>query len=265
MSAVVASLAGTSGTANAHEVANESLSGATHATANGHADAVGRPVAATPRETVAAKPGPAAAAGMAWQGADSAAPAFDAAGLAAAARQPRQTAYVVRRADGALGIALGGQALAGATPGARPLVAMLAPLYPEWLGDRAFTERHGLRFPYVVGEMARGIAGTEMVIAAGRAGLLGFFGAAGLPLAQVAQAIDTIEHALAPLAAPWGVNIIHQPAAPRHEAALVEMLLARRVGRACASAFVQVTDPLVHYVVAGLQRTPQGKPVRRLD
>lgn len=57
----------------------------------------------------------------------------------------------------------------------------LAPIYPEWLGDRRFAEAHGCRFAYVVGEMARGVATANMVVAAGRAGLLGFFGAAGLP------------------------------------------------------------------------------------
>jgi PfaD family protein len=186
-------------------------------------------------------------------------PAFDPAGLMAAASQPRETAFVVRRADGALGIALGGEP----TPGAGQVVAMLAPMYPEWLGDRAFTERHGLRFPYIVGEMARGIAGTVMVIAAGQAGLLGFFGAAGLPLEQVAQAIGTIERALAQLTAPWGVNIIHRPADPEQEHALVDLLLARRVVRASASAFLQVTDALVHYAAAGLQRNAAGKVVRR--
>ena len=51
-------------------------------------------------------------------------------------------------------------------------------LLPEQLGDPAFRASHGVRFAYVVGEMANGIAGEELVEAAVRSGSLGFFGAA---------------------------------------------------------------------------------------
>src|SRR5262249_19118842 len=56
----------------------------------------------------------------------------------------------------------------------------LPPLYPEWLGDRSFAEAHGIRFPYATGSMANGIATPRLVIAVARAGMLGFYGAAGL-------------------------------------------------------------------------------------
>jgi trans-AT polyketide synthase/acyltransferase/oxidoreductase domain-containing protein len=48
----------------------------------------------------------------------------------------------------------------------------LPPLYPEWLGDRAFGEAHGVRFPYVAREMARGIVTTKMVVTMARAEML---------------------------------------------------------------------------------------------
>ena len=60
------------------------------------------------------------------------------------------------------------------------LIGTLPPLYPEWLGDRSFCEIHGIRFPYVSGAMANGIATTQLVIAMAKNGMLGFFGAAGL-------------------------------------------------------------------------------------
>ena len=44
------------------------------------------------------------------------------------------------------------------------LLAVLPPIYPEWLGERSFTATHGVRFPYVVGEMARGIATPRMTV-----------------------------------------------------------------------------------------------------
>ena len=72
----------------------------------------------------------------------------------------------------------------------------LAPLFPEWLGDRRFAEAHGCRFPYIVGEMARGVATPSMVIAAAKAGFLGFFGAAGLMPDAIEIALREISPAL---------------------------------------------------------------------
>jgi hypothetical protein len=111
------------------------------------------------------------------------APDLDERILAAIARV-REPVRLVRQADGAIGIAPSGPALAE-----QELVGLLPPLYPEWLGDRAFAETHGCRFPYVVGEMARGFATADMVIAAVQAGLMGFFGSAGLPPDQIVDAL----------------------------------------------------------------------------
>lgn len=71
--------------------------------------------------------------------------------------------------------------LATGAPPAGPVLGTLPPLYPEWLGGRTFCEAHGVRFPYVAGEMANGIATTGMVAAMARAEMIGFFGAGGLP------------------------------------------------------------------------------------
>ena len=75
--------------------------------------------------------------------------------IAEAAARVREGLMVVRdRATAALGV-LAGPVPAGA---ALDVVAVLPPLYPEWLGDRGFLEAHGVRFPYVAGSMANGIA-----------------------------------------------------------------------------------------------------------
>src|SRR5437588_745015 len=88
--------------------------------------------------------------------------------------------------------------------------SILSPTFPEWLGGRRFTIRHGVRFPYVVGEMANGIATARMVVAAARAGVLGFFGAAGLVPERVEAQLVEIETALG-TEFPWGSNLIHSP------------------------------------------------------
>src|SRR5690349_3933590 len=80
-------------------------------------------------------------------------------GLLAVLRQPRSMATIVRRlSDSVTGAVLGDAPVDGCE-----VVGTLSPLYPEWLGDRSFTTDHGVRFPYVAGEMAQGIAGIAMV------------------------------------------------------------------------------------------------------
>ena len=110
------------------------------------------------------------------------------------------------------------------------LVGVLPPVYPEWLGDRGFNQAHGCRFPYVVGEMARGIASAEMVIAGARAGLMAFFGSAGLSIPDIDEAIQTIQAALGTGIRNWGANLIHSPQEPHMEMDFAELML--EIGRA---------------------------------
>lgn len=148
------------------------------------------------------------------------------------------------------------------TPAAPGPAFELPAVHPEWLGSPAFRERHGSRFAYVVGEMAGGIAGPALVTAAVRAGCVGFLGAAGLAPDAIAEAIRRIRADLGCDRA-WGVNIIHDPADPRTEDAVVDLLLTEGVTRASASAFMAQSDALIRYAASGLTRTGDGRPRRR--
>lgn len=130
----------------------------------------------------------------------------------------------------------------------------LPPVFPEWLGDRGFTATHGVRFAYVVGEMARGIATPGMVVAAAKAGLLGFYGSAGLPLHEVRAGIDKIKAALPAPDSAWGANLIHSPQQPGMERAVVDLFLETGVKRVSASAFMQLSPEVVRFSAAGLRR-----------
>ena len=190
-------------------------------------------------------------------------PAFDDAGLCAAVARIREPAHVVRQGpDGRLGVAFGGRVQPG--PVTYPVLGTLPALYPEWLGDRAFTEEHGLRFPYVAGEMANGIATPRMVVAMARAGMLGFFGAAGLAPRRVHDALDEIERALGDGAGgSWGTNLIHSPAEPALEDAVADLYIRRGVKRIGVSAFMSLTPAVVRCAASGLLRDAQGRIVRR--
>ncbi len=143
------------------------------------------------------------------------------------------------------------------------LVGTLPAIYPEWLGDRAFTATHNLRFAYVGGAMARGIASAELVIALGKIGCMGFFGSAGLPIEKTEQAIVQIKQALDPMGASWGVNLIHTPATPHEENALIDLYLHHGVTRVSAAAFMGSNKALTRFVCKGLYRDEQGLVQRR--
>ncbi|MDQ3031898.1 MAG: PfaD family polyunsaturated fatty acid/polyketide biosynthesis protein [Myxococcota bacterium] len=193
-------------------------------------------------------------------------PVYDPRELEAAIHRVRDVVHVVRDArTGALGLAFGGQpsGAANGQPG-ETLMATLPALYPEWLGDRSFQEVHGVRFPYVTGAMANGIATTRLVIAMARARMLGFFGAAGLAKPRVEAAVDELVRELGdhPELA-WGVNLIHSPQEPELEAAVADMLIARGVRRVEASAFMALTPSIVRYACKGLTQSPDGTIHRR--
>ncbi|MFE2283327.1 PfaD family polyunsaturated fatty acid/polyketide biosynthesis protein [Streptomyces sp. NPDC059443] len=153
----------------------------------------------------------------------------------------------------------------GLVMGARPtgaVVGTLPPLYPEWLGGRAFCEAHGVRFPYVAGEMANGIASTRMVVAMARAEMLGFFGAGGLGFPEVERGVRQLVAELA--GAPnWGVNLIHSPGEPELEYRVAKLLLQNAVPCISVSAFMALTPAVVLCSAAGLSRGADGRIVRR--
>jgi trans-AT polyketide synthase/acyltransferase/oxidoreductase domain-containing protein len=192
-------------------------------------------------------------------------PAFGADDLSAVLPRVREPLHIVREGGrGRIGAALGGELVFSSAPheGDYALMATLPPLYPEWMGDRSFCEVHGVRFPYVAGEMANGIATTRMVIAMGRAEMLAFFGAAGLAYERVEQAVVELERELGPNA-PWGVNLIHSPNEPALENRIADLLIRHDVTRTSASAFIELTPAVVRCAAAGLRIDPSSGRVQR--
>ncbi len=137
-----------------------------------------------------------------------------------------------------------------------PLLAYLPPLRPAQLGSATFLADHGLKFPYMTGAMANGIASAEIVEAMSRAGMLGSFGAAGLSKERVTLAVDRLQANLGDR--PFCINLIHSPNEPAHEAALVELFLKRGVRLIEASAYLDLTPAVVRYRLAGLRRRADG-------
>jgi PfaD family protein len=129
-------------------------------------------------------------------------------------------------------------------------------LKPENLGDESFRHDHRLRYAYVAGAMANGIASTRLVAEMARAGMLSFFGAAGLGLERIESAIDELAGAVP--GASYGFNLIHSPNEPELEADLVSLYLRRGIRLVEASAYLRLTLPVVRYRVSGIKRDADG-------
>jgi trans-AT polyketide synthase/acyltransferase/oxidoreductase domain-containing protein len=196
-----------------------------------------------------------------WQSGNTS-PAFAADDIAQVVERVREPVFLVQDPmTAALGVALGGETVArDQTNGIPhwPLLAVLPPLYPEWLGDRSFGEVHGVRFPYVSGAMANGIATTDIVIAMSRAGFLGFFGAAGLSLGRVEKAVALLKSELGE-SAPWGCNLIHSPAEPALEEAVADLYIREGVKRVSAAAYMALTPAIVRFALSGIRQDETGR------
>jgi trans-AT polyketide synthase/acyltransferase/oxidoreductase domain-containing protein len=143
-----------------------------------------------------------------------------------------------------------------------PVIGVIPPLFPEYLGDRAFQAVHNTRFCYVGGAMARGIASAELVIALAESGMLGFFGSAGLSLERLQKELNTIKSRLEPQGLPWGMNLIHTPTELGLESAIVELYLKNGVRKIEAAAFMGLSKAIVHYAFKGLSQDGNGNIIR---
>ena len=125
------------------------------------------------------------------------------------------------------------------------------------LGNKEFREEYGLKYAYLTGAMANGIASKELVIAVGNAGMMGFFGTGGLGLDRVEQDIIAIKEALSDK--PYGMNLLHSPESPETEEKYVDLYMRHGVAHVEAAAFMQMTPALVKYRLAGLYKKDNGE------
>lgn len=162
--------------------------------------------------------------------------------------------------EGQLAVGQGGKIAIGdgdfSGPKSYPLGAYVPALHPQNLGDPGFKQAYNLRYAYVVGAMANGITSAEMVEAAGRAGMIGFFGAAGLALDKIETAIDRLQQSLKDI--PFGFNLIHSPHDPELESATVDLYLRRGIRLVSTSAYLDLTLPLVYFRVKGIHVDRHG-------
>jgi len=199
---------------------------------------------------------------LGWWRADVVEPVYEADDVREILGDLTSAVAVVHTAYG-FAVATGGTAVIGGSNSGTdgyPLAAHLPPLMPEHLGDPAFLKTYRLKYPYMTGAMANGIASTEMVEAIVRDGMLGCYGAAGQSIPTITTAIERLQQTLGSKS--FAVNLIHSPNEPAHEEAVADLLIAKQVRIVEASAYIDLTPAIVRYRVAGLEQGPEGIVVR---
>jgi RluA family pseudouridine synthase len=182
-------------------------------------------------------------------------PASEVADVVAALHDPRRALHVVEDMGGQVRWFTRG--LHGRGAGEMPLRGQVPAIDPATLGSSAFRAAHSLRWAYVAGDMAGGISSVEIVLAMARAGLIGFFGAGGLPLDDVERALVRIREGLGE-GQTYGINLLHNPAEPEVEEHTVDLYLKHGVRRVSASAYMDLTAAIVRYRLTGIRALPDG-------
>ncbi|HEY7147645.1 MAG TPA: ACP S-malonyltransferase [Streptosporangiaceae bacterium] len=150
---------------------------------------------------------------------------------------------------------------AGAAGRGQPARIMPLPqVSAQALGSSDFRRDYGLRYAYLAGAMYHGIASAELVLRMGEAGLMGFFGAGGLSLAELSDAISLFTGRLGP-GGRYGMNLLCTLDDPGYERDVVELYLRRGVRYVEAAAYPQLTVPLLRWRFSGAHRDGAGRPV----
>jgi len=125
------------------------------------------------------------------------------------------------------------------------------------LGSTEFKADYGIKYAYLTGAMYKGIASKEMVVALGRAGLMGYFGAGGVRLEELESVIRSIQAELGD-GQPFGMNMLCNLENPEMEERTVDLYLRCGVTRIEAAAYMKITPSLVRYRLKGITRDERG-------
>lgn len=149
-----------------------------------------------------------------------------------------------------------GEECAFSETGEYRLAAMAAPSCPQSLGDGSFRREYGLRYPLIGGSMAYGISSALMAEKMAESGMMSFVGTGGMAPRQVEENILRLEKSIG--AAPYGFNLIHSPQSPALESTLVDLYLKHQMHLIEASAYINLTPPLIRFRAKGLRRNADG-------
>ena len=163
--------------------------------------------------------------------------------------------YVMRDFQGRIGVSNGGSLVAEGR--GLEVLATVQAMSASQLGDPTFLKDYQVERAYKTGAMANGIASASLVIAIGKAKMLGSFGAAGLVPSRILEAIKQIKNEIPNQS--YAFNLIHSPVEAALESGAVKLFLEHDIRIVEASAYLGLTEHIVHYRAAGLAQKADGE------
>lgn len=133
----------------------------------------------------------------------------------------------------------------------------LPPLPITALGSREFMDAFNVQSACMAGAMANGISSIELVLALAENGWLASFGAAGLPLGTILDAIEQLRLCLGEKT--FAVNLIHSPNDSELEWETARLFVESGVPVVEAAAFLQLTPAIILCRAKGLKSLPSGQ------
>ena len=127
---------------------------------------------------------------------------------------------------------------------------------PESLGSYSFRKDYGIKYAYLSGAMYKGIASKEMVVAMGKAGLMGYLGTGGLSLEEIESAILHIQSELSQNQ-PYGMNLLANNGQD-YEDRLVDMYFKYGIRYVEAASYMQLSSSVIRYRLKGIRRAADG-------
>jgi trans-AT polyketide synthase/acyltransferase/oxidoreductase domain-containing protein len=125
------------------------------------------------------------------------------------------------------------------------------------LGDAEFRKDYGIKYAYLTGAMYKGIASKELVVALGKAGLMGFLGTGGMGLEQIETSIRHIQEQLSGGQA-YGMNFLCDLQQPEVEERTADLYLRHGIRNVEAAAFMRITPALARLRLKGIKRASSG-------
>ncbi len=133
----------------------------------------------------------------------------------------------------------------------------LPPLAVASLGSREFLDTFNLKLACVAGSMANGISSVKLVSAMAQNGCLASYGAAGLSLDEIRDAIQQLQQTLGDKA--FAVNLIHSPGDQRLEEETARLYIEKQIGVIEMSAFLRLTPAIILCRASGLKAFSDGR------
>jgi trans-AT polyketide synthase, acyltransferase and oxidoreductase domains len=179
---------------------------------------------------------------------------FDPESLADLARNPRLPVHIITDATRSMiGAATGGVIAPSFHNSDYHLLGSLHGLYPEWLGDRSFTEIHNVRFP-----ITTTAADTFVIHELASAGILSFYETAERTKERMSHDVGELVRSLA-LSTNWGVTFEHTA----NDTDIANVLTKLDVPHVLLRGFTEPTSALIRLAVIGMHTGQDGKLQRR--